>query len=133
MSTENLPWRSAVLKVLADAGGPLHYTEVEQRIMEQGLRPQIANSQATTNSTLRDLMSASGGNGVREVYNQKGVYALASVASALNRKLREEEAATQNSGIIKIEAFGLFWRRDLVNWASGQRPPRPTEQRLDCG
>ena len=121
MSTENLPWRSAVLKVLADAGGPLHYTEVEQRIMEQGLRPQIANSQATTNSTLRDLMSASGGNGVREVYNQKGVYALASVASALNRKLREEEAATQNSGIIKIEAFGLFWRRDLVNWASGQR------------
>ena len=28
MSTENLSWRSAVLKVLADAGGPLHYTEV---------------------------------------------------------------------------------------------------------
>ena len=133
MTTENLSWRSAVLKVLADTGGSLHYTEVEQRIMEQGLRPKIANSQATTNSTLRDLMSSSGRNGVREIYNQKGVYALETVASALNRKLREEEAAAQNSGIIKIEAFGLFWRRDLVNWESGTKSPRPTEQRLDCG
>ena len=121
MSTQNLSWTAAVLQVLRETNGPLHYTEVERRIMEQGLRPKIANSQATTNGTLRSLMSASGRNGVREIYNQKGVYALESVARELNPKLRDEEAAAQNSGIIKIEAFGLFWRRELVDWESGLR------------
>ena len=121
MTTQNLSWAEAVLKVLRETNGPLHYTEVERQIMEQGLRPKIANSQATTNSALRSLMSASGRNGVREIYNQKGVYALESIARELNRKLREEEAAAQNSGVIKIEAFGLFWRRGLVDWESGPR------------
>ena len=123
MSTQNLPWREAVLKVLRDSGEPLHYTEVERRIMVQELRPKIANSQATTNSTLRELMSSAGGNGVREIYNQKGVYGLASVAEDINAKLRREEAEAGGSGIIKIEAFGLFWRRDLVNWETGHELP----------
>lgn len=120
MTTQHLSWNEAVLKVLREADRPLHYTEVEQQIMEQGLRSRIANSQATTNASLRSLMSASGRNGVREIYNQRGMYALEPIATQVNRKLRDEEAAAKNSGIIRIEAFGLFWRRALVNWDSGQ-------------
>lgn len=119
MTTQNRSWQEAVLTVLRDAGVPLHYTEVERRIMEQELRPRIANSQATTNATLRELLNRSGRNGVREIYNQRGWYALALVAEEFNKKLREEELAARNSSTIRVEAFGLFWQRSLADWDTG--------------
>lgn len=119
MTRPNFSWREAVLKVLREADGPLHYTEVERRIMDRELRPRIANSQAATNGAIRELLSRSGQNGTREIYNQKGWYALASVGDHINQKLREEELAASSSGTIRVEAFGLFWQRNLIDWDAG--------------
>ena len=35
MTTENLVWEQAVLRVLEDAGEPLHYTEIGNRIVQK--------------------------------------------------------------------------------------------------
>ena len=120
MTSRNLTWNEAVLEVLREVQEPLHHTEIARRIIEQGLKEPIATANSVTVAACRDLRSASGRNGVRPIESQRGWYALEPVANALNRKIIADEAAASGSGILKIEAFGLLWRRDLVNWDTGQ-------------
>ncbi len=120
MTSRNTTWEAAVLEVLREAPDPLHYTEIAQRILERGFETRTANPQAIANKTLRDLMSARGGRRVQAIDNQRGWYALAEKAQKFNSEIRDEEAAADDSEIIKIAAFGLFWQRDLVNWDTGK-------------
>lgn len=121
MTSRSLTWQQAVLCVLRETNAPLHYTEVEREIIRRDLKSKTATSQATTNSALRNLLSKSGKNGVREIYNQKGVYAIASLGEKLNQQLREEEAAENGENRITVKALGLFWERNRVNWNSGNK------------
>ena len=120
MTTQIRNWEEAVLTVLNEAQEPLHYTEIAQRVLKRGFETRTANPQAVANKTLRGLMSARGRRRVEAIENQRGWYALASVANNLNQKIRDEEAAEDDSEIIKIAAFGLFWQRDLVDWDTGK-------------
>lgn len=120
MTSRTPTWPEAVLTVLREAQEPLHYTEIARRIIERELKAPIATANSVTVAACRNLRSASGRNGVRPIDNQRGWYALEPVASELNRKIIEDEAAASGSGILKIEAFGLLWRRDRVNWDTGQ-------------
>lgn len=121
MTTPNLTWPQAVLTVLRDAQEPLHYTEIARRIIERGLKTPIATANSVVSKACKDLGSAMGRNGVRPIENQRGWYALEPVASELNRKIIQDEAAASRSGILTIQAFGLFWRRDRVHWDTGQQ------------
>ena len=115
MSTQNSSWRDAVLKVLREANAPLHYTDVAQRVVEQKLlNTKAANPNATANKTLRGLISEPRKDRVLPIAGQRGWYATVDVAEAAAAK----EEAADNSGVIRVAAYGLFWRRDLVDWIS---------------
>ena len=121
MSTQELSWQDAVLQVLRENGGAMHYTAIADEIIAKQLRPPIPSSQAATNQALRALLNVDGRSprAVREIEGNKGTYALRTFAVAVNNRARAEELEAQSKGLIKIEAFGLYWRRDVVNWQSG--------------
>ena len=122
MTTQNLSWRDAVLKVLREAGEPLHYGEVADRIMAQRLvNTRTATPHATVNSNLRVLVREtrrrSVENRVVAIDGQRGWYVMGDVAE----NVMAEEYASDNNGMIKVAAFGLFWRRDRVDWGDPRR------------
>lgn len=118
MTTQNLSWKDAVLKVLRDAGEPLHYTAIAEQIIEQGLlKTKTATPHASVNGNLQRLIRERGKDRVVAIEGQRGWYAMADVA----QKFMTEEGAADDSGMMKVAAFGLFWRRDLVDWNSGSK------------
>ena len=112
MTTENLTWDQAVLRVLEEARIPLHYTDVGSRVAQQQLTKSVgANPAAGAMTTLRTLVK-----GKRVVQTERGVYALPEVAHdvAVAEAAAEDEANVGDRLI--VNAYGLYWSRSLVNW-----------------
>jgi len=115
-----MPWRRAILKVLSEAREPLHYSEIAQRILDNGLRQQGgATPAATVAATISMYMQ----NDVVRV--DRGVYALAANSSPSEVDSTEiaasEHQSTEasDSGVVDtgfLNAFGMFWRREEVDW-----------------
>ncbi len=109
------------MKVLSEASEPLHYSEITQRILDNGLRQQTgATPAATVAATISMYMQ----NDVARV--DRGVYTL---VSSLQKSEVAVEAESHPPRPIpptspaKVEedngflnAFGMFWRRDEVDW-----------------
>lgn len=119
---KNMPWRRAILKVLSDASEPLHYSEIAQRILDDGLRQQTG---ATPAATVAATISMHLQNDVVRV--DKGVYALAhSSPTPVTHGATEHapfpsvevqadpEDDAKDTGF--LNALGMFWRREEVNW-----------------
>lgn len=117
-----MSWRDAIIHVLEDEGGPVHYADIAQAISDRGYRTSVgatpANSVATTISTsMQDSV----------VRTDRGYYALAldgikRVDSATGQAPTappdvaptSEDAAPMGL----INAFGMFWQRSEVFWPS---------------
>ncbi|NNG37374.1 hypothetical protein HKD39_17035 [Nakamurella sp. DB0629] len=117
-----MPWRRAILKVLSDAEEPLHYSDIAQRILEDGLRQ---HGGATPAATVAATISMSMQTDLVRV--DRGVYALASSsakpaspASVDEPSSAEEESSAPTEGVTEdtgfLNAFGMFWRREEVDW-----------------
>lgn len=113
---KDMPWRRAVLKVLSEATEPLHYSEIAQRILDNGLRQQGG---ATPAATVAATISVHLQEDLVRV--DRGVYALA--ASSPSRTsdddsvISEEDASGGNSDSTGfLNALGMFWRREEVDW-----------------
>lgn len=119
---KDVPWRRAILKVLLDAREPLHYSEIAQRILDNGLREHGgATPAATVASTISMYMQS------ELVRVDRGVYALAGVSmepassTAASGPVPSEseppaaaESNADDTGF--LNAFGMFWRREEVDW-----------------
>lgn len=121
-----LSWREAILRVLADAGEPMHFGEITTRIFQQGLK---STSGATPKATVNQTITSSIANeGSKSPFKRtaRAVYAL-----------QEWEDGTPKSGVDEVpedatnplEAFGFYWRRDRVRWQTnpnlyGRQAPR---------
>lgn len=121
MTSQNMSWQDAVLKVLRDANQPMHYRDIADQIMDREYRSPVANPHNITNNALGQLLKVSGNSkdAVRKIEGEQGMYALRSVAKQINESMRAESEAAKSKGIIKTEAFGLYWDRSAVNWESG--------------
>ncbi|MCH8563700.1 winged helix-turn-helix domain-containing protein [Nesterenkonia sp. YGD6] len=85
-----MKWREAIKKVLEDADEPVHYTEITQRIMVEGLRAGVgANPAATVAAQLSQPPL------VKEVVRvEKGAYALARPDNAIAEPSPQPEIGT---------------------------------------
>ena len=109
MTTGNLTWEQAVLRVLEEAGEPMHYRDVADIIVQQNLTRSVgATPPNQANYALRSLVRSS------EVAEAEGVgmYALPAVA----KRAAEEDARFEG-----IASYGLYWEKNRVNWNPGQR------------
>lgn len=111
-------WKEAIRKVLLEEGGPLHYSDITNRIFENGYRDKTKCG-ATPNMTVSAQLTTN-----KELFQQlgNGVYSLIDKSDAVSTtetksegvKVKQEMAAIRRDNIIK--SFGMFWNRADVNW-----------------
>lgn len=111
----NLGWREAIIQVLQQNAEPMHYTEIAEAIVEQGLRANVGATpartvSATITNSLKDELERS-----PFVRVGTGYYSLKESAQAAPQVLPiEAERDADNTGL--INAFGMYWARDNVLW-----------------
>lgn len=110
------PWLDAIRDVLHSSDGALHYTEIAERIVGQGLRDSVG---ATPHRTVATYLS----NSLRRsddspfVRVGKGEYALKEVlADKQSPPFSEEFELSEETEAGALRAFGMFWNRGSVNW-----------------
>lgn len=116
-----LTWRKAIEKVLASSAVPLHYNEITERIISEGLRKNIG---ATPAATVNAQISASikhDGNSSPYIRIAKGTFSMHAgvsgvsiVISKLTPDIMESEESEEQYEI--ITSFGMFWRKEAVEW-----------------
>lgn len=114
-----MTWDEAVQAVLRQAGGALHYSEIAERVVAQGLREDVG---ATPNQTVAATISMS----LREtdspyVRVARGEYALRSELQIDIADTSTPETAAEEPATGALKAFGMYWRRELVIWSSRTR------------
>jgi hypothetical protein len=110
----SLTWDEAIQRVLRSADGAMHYADIAERIASEQLRDAGANPAATVAATLSQSLRDPGSPFQRV---GKGEYAL---SDTLRRNVERSRAVTpvlDDSKTGALRAFGMFWQRDLVNWA----------------
>lgn len=122
---EELKWKEAIVKVFEDEKKALHYTEIAELIAERGYRKSLG-------ATPQDTVSA---NMTTDINNKKeksifakvdrGIYILRKFLDDGSQLLTEDtkkktqitESVTKEDFKI-INAFGIYWNRNLVYWKS---------------
>lgn len=122
-----MSWREAIVKVLSEADSALHYSEISEQILSRGY---YTTDGATPAATVNAQISASikhEGEASPFLRVGKGTFSLRPKAdsvlpaapSKMQTKTKMEgippEAEIEASESI-IQAFGMYWQRDLVVW-----------------
>jgi hypothetical protein len=116
--SRNMPWREAMIKVLAESDVPLHYSEIAQAIIDKEYRVDVgATPAATVAANLSESLRRDNPSPFAKV--ERGVYTLADrpapVAVSVDSGVADEaQVDAQEMGL--INAFGMFWSRDRVLW-----------------
>ncbi len=110
-----ISWEDAILTVLKDSGGLMHYTEIASQIAARGLRKSpnpAANVAAVLSSSLREESSPF-------LRLERGTYMLKQSIAEGPRDLEPlsvDDSADPEAGALR--AFGMFWQREQVVWTS---------------
>ena len=118
-----LTWRSAIDQVMKAAQTPLHYNEITELILSEGLRSSVG---ATPAATVNAQISASiKHEGDRSPYVRvsKGTFilktkALDGIKTPELSQPEIDETEQQEEQYEIITSFGMFWRKDAVEWSS---------------
>jgi hypothetical protein len=115
--TADMPWLQAIEKVLHDSGEPMHYADIAQAIIDKRYRKAIG---ATPANTVAANLSASIQKDPKSpfVKVERSVYALRSAkrVPAAKKVAETDEAKESAREMGLINAFGMFWMRDRVQW-----------------
>ena len=122
MPTE-LTWRKAIDRVLSSSPTPLHYNEITQRIISEGLRKNLgATPAATVNAQISSSIKRDGDSSPY-MRVSKGTFAIRSGTSGvsivppkLTPDVVESEESEEQYEI--ISSFGMFWRKDAIEWTA---------------
>lgn len=120
MSSE-LTWKKAIDAVLTSSATPLHYNEITERIISEGLRRNLG---ATPAASVNAYISASikhDGDASPYVRISKGTFSMRAglpgismLAPKLTSDVTESEESEEQYEI--ITSFGMFWRKEAVEW-----------------
>ena len=123
---KELTWREAIDQVLGAATTALHYKEIAEKIIANALRTSLgATPAATVNAQISSSIKRDGSLSPY-VRVSKGTFALAKSAAASSQvkdKLTptvEESDETEEQYEI-VSSFGMFWRRDAIQWVATPR------------
>lgn len=119
-------WRKAIDRVLSASATPLHYNEITERIIAEGLRRSLG---ATPAATVNAQISASikhDGESSPYIRVAKGTFALRSrdslhqiIKPQLAPDVAESEDSEEQYDI--VTSFGMFWRKEAVEWTSNPK------------
>lgn len=115
-----MTWRKAIEKVLSEASGAVHYRDLTEKIIQDGLRQNLGATPADTVSA--HLTTAIKKEGTecpfqkigRGLYIWKTKVGITQLSTA--EIVESEEEEEQQYDI--ITSFGMFWRRESIEWVS---------------
>lgn len=125
MPTE-LTWRKAIEKVLQDAEGAMHYKDIADEIVSRGLRVNVgATPPATVSANLTTSIAKDGEKSPFQKVG-RGEYILRNKGKGAAKSKQATSAASSEDHDSEdqydiISSFGMFWRRDFVDWNSSPR------------
>jgi hypothetical protein len=120
--TREMPWRKAIEKVLSEASEAVHYKEITDKIIEDGLRTSLGATPAMTVSAnlttavkneAQDCPFQKVGKGLYIWKEKAGITQQPEISAA---EQEGEEAEEQQYGV--VSSFGMFWRREAIEWNS---------------
>ena len=122
MSVIDKKWRAVIDEVLAESSTPLHYTDIAERIVERKLRIHLgATPAATVNAQISRSIKHDGSDSPY-VRVDRGVFALKSMIgenpAAVPQGAENANAEAEEYQYDIITSFGMFWRRDNVEWSA---------------
>lgn len=115
----NKPWKQAIHEVLAAASGPMTRTEIADAIVAKGLRARVGATPAHTVAAQISMSLAQDGLESPFVRVARGEYALKSVVQQSASTANADADAESEAG--GIQAFGVYWLRELVHWVRAPR------------
>lgn len=125
--TKELTWREAIDKVLGTTTNPLHYKDIAEKIIANGFRTNLG---ATPAATVNAQISASikhDGDASPYIRVAKGTFALRNAPVETTPLIKEkltptvEESDESEEQYEIVSSFGMFWRRDAVQWTSSPK------------
>lgn len=117
---KEMTWRKAIEKVLSQAPGAVHYNDVTEKIVQDGLRSNLgATPAATVGAQLAIAIKDEGADCPfqrigKGLYIWKAKVGITTIPPQQQGKSDEEEDKEEQYGI--ITSFGMFWRRDAIDW-----------------
>jgi hypothetical protein len=119
--TKDLSWEDACIEVLKRAKSAMHYTDIATAITSGGLRRKFGATPAASVSTAICVSLKKDGDASPFMKVGVGEYMLRSIPTTGGTGTRtwkdgdvEDGDAAEGGGI--IQAFGMFWRREMVSW-----------------
>ena len=111
---KNMTWINAIKKVLGEAEGAMHYTEIAEKIVADGLRSNVG---ATPSATVSANLARSLAEGDKSPFQKigRGEYILREKLMADSATDKSHEKTEEDIHDV-ISSFGMFWRRDAVDW-----------------
>jgi hypothetical protein len=118
-----LTWLKAIDKVLGASPRPLHYNEITQQIIAEGLRTSLGATPAATVNARISRSIKHDANSSKYIRVSKGTFAMRggsspseTIAPKLTPGIPESEEAEEQYEI--ISSFGMFWKKDAVEWTA---------------
>ncbi len=120
---QELKWKEAIEKVLNEEKKQLHYTEIAKLIAERGYRKSLgATPQDTVSANLTTDINIKKEKSIFAKVD-KGLYILRKFLNENSNILTDEtDPQIENEIIVAAEshkiinAFGIYWNRNLVHW-----------------
>ena len=109
-----LSWKDAITKVLADAKGPMHYTDIAQTIAVKGLKTKVGATPAASIAATISMSFQNEGDKSPFVKVSRGYFSLKD--KQLEPILEEER---DEAGL--LNAFGMYWKRENVIWKNNPK------------
>jgi len=119
---KELTWKKAIDKVLAESSQALHYKEITEKIIEDGLRTSLgATPAATVNAQISSSIKRLGDSSPY-VRVAKGTFTLSKKVmpgtTAKKAKPTAPEADEEEEQYAIVSSFGMFWRREAIEWVA---------------
>lgn len=121
--TEELSWYDAAVRVLSEAKQAMHYRDIAERILERGYHRRAGNRPATSLNVIIGNDIRNHGPSSTFIRTEPGVYMLRAQVEASPADLPDavgQEPLEPNQAEVvdmpAIEAFGMYWRRDFIDW-----------------
>ena len=113
--SKELTWKEAIIKVLQDAGAPMHYADISQAILDQGLRKPTATPAKTVAANITSSLMKGPPSPFKKF--APSIYGLAHMEASVPDAVAQPDGSTQpDEEMGLINAFGMFWSRDQVMW-----------------
>jgi hypothetical protein len=116
----DMPWRDAIIDVLRRQSAAMHYADIAERIVSDGLRQSVgATPAATVSSTITTSLNNEGD---RSPFQRvaRGEYILRAAVSTNTPGLPSAVPASEDeeTDVLEgpVQAFGMFWDRARVRW-----------------